>query len=102
MGLDTVEIVLRTRTSIRVSANRKNIHPDVLKPTTEERREKVLAAGEDHPSASVREIARLTNVPRTTVDDILNSIIAKTKRVNSPEVEQFLKERSNRQSVKKN
>jgi transposase-like protein len=91
-----------TRTSIRVSANRKNVHPDVLKPTMEERREKVLAAREDNPSASVREIARLTNVPRATVNDILNSKIAKTKPVNTPEVEQFLQERSNRRSVKKN
>jgi hypothetical protein len=82
-----------SKTSIRVFANRKNVHPNVLKPTTEERRERVLAAKRTNPSASVREIARLTNVPRATVSDILNKKIAKTKPVNTPEVEQFLQER---------
>jgi hypothetical protein len=81
------------KTSIRVSANQKNLHPNVLKPTTEERREKVLAAKSKNPSASVREIARLTNVPRATVNDILSHKIAKTKPVNTPEIEQFLKKR---------
>jgi hypothetical protein len=88
------------KTSIRVSANRKNVHPKVLKPTTEERREKVLAAKKANPSASVREIERLTNVPRATVSDILNSKIAKTKPVNTPEVEQFLKERAKQKNPK--
>ena len=84
----------QTKTSIRVSAHLKNAHPDVLKPTTEERRERVLAARRKNPSASIREIARLTDVPRATVNDILKNKIAKTKPVNTHEVEQFLKERS--------
>jgi hypothetical protein len=92
----------QTKTSIRVSANPKNAHPDVLKPTTEERRERVFAARRENPSASIREIASLTDVPRATVNDILKSKIAKTKPVNTPEVEQFLKERSTRQSLNKN
>jgi hypothetical protein len=90
------------KTSIRVSANRKNVHPNVLKPTTEERRERVLAARREYPSASIREIASLTDVPRATVSDILNNKKAKTKPANTPEVEQFLKERSNRQILNKN
>lgn len=64
------------KTSIKVFANRKKAHPDVWKPTTQERREKVLAAKENNPAASIRDIAALTGIARTTVHDILKSASA--------------------------
>jgi predicted HTH transcriptional regulator len=72
----------------------KKIHPKVLELTTEERQAKVQTAKQRNPSATVSELARLTDMPRKTVHDILKNPIAKTKPVNSFEVAQFLRERA--------
>lgn len=88
--------VNQSPTDIAVTVDPTKTRPEVLELTSEERREKVLSAKQQNPSASVRDLARLTNIPRKTVHDILKNTIVKTKPVNSVEVAQFLRERAER------
>ena len=60
--------------SISVTANPMSINPKVQEPTTDERRLIVLEARSRNPTASERHIAKLTNVPRSTVQDILKRV----------------------------
>ena len=57
--------------SISVTVDPTRINHKVLGLTTEERRTKVQAAKRSNPTASDRQIAKITNVPRSTVQDIL-------------------------------
>lgn len=91
----------QAKTSLRVSANRKNVHPDVLELTAEQRRNLVQTTKQQNPLASEREIAKLTKVSRTTVQDILKNPIVKTKPENTIQVKQFLRERAEEQTERK-
>lgn len=89
-------------TSLIVFTNKKKSHPDVLKLTTEERRRLVLEAKKNNPSATEREIAKETKLPRSMVNHILkNSLVnfKPEKPENSEDVKQFLRERAERQPL---
>ena len=86
-------VVAQTAHGITVAVDTK-IDPAVLELTTEERRAKVQTAKQRNPSATVSELARLANLPRKTVHDILKNPIVKTTTKNTDEVAQFLKERA--------
>lgn len=81
-------------TTLTVHKTKAKIHPDALELTSEDRRTKVLSAKEQNPSASTREIAELTKVPRETVRRILRNPIVKAQSENADEVKQFLETRA--------
>jgi len=85
-------------TAIAATVSQEKMHPNVLKLTREERQAKVLAARNNHAAATEREIARLTDLPRSTVKDILRNPIVKGKAVISAEVQHFLIERAEQQA----
>lgn len=72
-------------------------HRETKRETAEERAKKVLAAKEQHPDATVREIAERTKIPRSTVSDVLKNYSVKPKLENTDAIKQFLQERSEQQ-----
>lgn len=87
---------LQTNSEGKVSStfNKDKVHPKTLQLTSEERQALVLNAKHNHPTASVRELARLTTMPSSTVSDILRNPILKNKLENSDEVQEFLRKRA--------
>jgi len=86
------------KTSVIVSKNRKKIHPDVLRLTSEERRARVTAARNGHPEASQQTIAALTGISQQQVSYILKNQSVKSNS-EKDELKQFLRERAERQSI---
>lgn len=62
---------LEMETSVTASKNPKFTHADTLTLTTEERNAKVLAVKQANPSASIRDVAKLTKIPRSVVGRIV-------------------------------